>query len=223
MTAAMEIESRARQSRGISNSAIYSMVAGAIGGNGAQGQLLLDVGCGTGSLKQAVDGLCARYLGVDVVRYDALPGDTAFVQFDLESGKVPLPDGVADIVTAVETIEHVENPRALVRELARLVKPGGAIVITTPNQQSLLSLLTLVVKGTFSAFQDVHYPAHLSALLSIDLLRIAKENRLLDSQIHYSHQGRLAFTPFHYPAFLSQAFPRWCSDNVLLFARKPRD
>ena len=222
MTALTESANRARQSRGISNSAIYAMVADVLRRNDAKGQLLLDVGCGTGSLRPVVEGLCARYLGVDVVRYDALPPDVEFVQFDLETGKAPLPDGTADIVTAVETIEHVENPRALMRELTRLVKPGGVVVVTTPNQQSLLSLMTLVVKGMHSAFQDVHYPAHLSALLAIDLRRIARENNLVDARICFSHEGRIVFTAIHYPAFISRAFPCACSDNVLLFARKPR-
>ena len=57
-----------------------------------------------------------------------------------------LPDGWADVVTALEVIEHLENPRAFCRELARVAKPGGWVVVTTPNQLSLLSLLSLVVK-----------------------------------------------------------------------------
>ena len=54
----------------------------------------------------------------------------------------------------METIEHLENPRAFVRKLVRLAKPGGWVVVTTPNQRSLLSLLTLMTKGKFSHFQD---------------------------------------------------------------------
>ena len=85
-----------------------------------------------------------------------------------------LADQFADVVAAVEVVEHLENPRAFCRELARIVKPGGWVVVTTPNQLSLLSLLTLVVKQRFSAFQDVSYPAHITALLETDLRRIAR-------------------------------------------------
>jgi 2-polyprenyl-3-methyl-5-hydroxy-6-metoxy-1,4-benzoquinol methylase len=131
-----------------------------------------------------------------------------------------LSDGSADVVTAVEVIEHLENPRAFVRELARLTKPDGWIVITTPNQLSLLSLLTLVVKKRFSAFQDVHYPAHLTALLEIDLKRIAAECRFVDVAILYSHSGRLILTPWHYPRWLARSFPIYLSDNLLLIGRK---
>jgi 2-polyprenyl-3-methyl-5-hydroxy-6-metoxy-1,4-benzoquinol methylase len=131
-----------------------------------------------------------------------------------------LPDDCADAVVAVETIEHLENPRAFLRELARLAKPGGWVVVTTPNQLSLLSLMTLAIKHRFSAFQDAHYPAHLTALLEIDLKRIASESKLRDVSVAYSQRGRIVFTPWHYPRFLATLFPRALSDNVLLIGRK---
>jgi hypothetical protein len=76
---------------------------------------------------------------------------------------------------SVGTIENLKNPRAFVRELVRLTKPLGGMIVTTPNQRSLLSIMSLVVKRRFSHFQDVHYPAHLTALLEIDLMRIGSE------------------------------------------------
>jgi 2-polyprenyl-3-methyl-5-hydroxy-6-metoxy-1,4-benzoquinol methylase len=102
----------------------------------------------------------------------------------------------------------------------RVAKPGGWIVISTPNQLSLLSLLTLLVKKNFNAFQDVHYPAHLTALLEVDLRRIASECGLIDVSIMYSHEGRLVMTPWNYPKSLARHFPRALSDNLLLIGRK---
>src|SRR5205823_1363747 len=131
-----------------------------------------------------------------------------------------LPDETADVVAAVETIEHLENPRAFMRELVRLVKPGGWVVVTTPNQLSLLSKLTLVFKNQFNAFQDRDYPAHLTALLEMDLLRIAGECELKDIAIHYSGKGRLVLTPWHYPRWLSGFFERGLSDNLLIVATR---
>ena len=92
--------------------------------------------------------------------------------------------------------------------------------MTTPNQLSVLSLITLLVKGRYSAFQDVHYPAHLTALLEVDLRRIATECGLTDVVIVYSQHGRVVLTPWHYPRWLAGLFPRWMSDNVLLIGRK---
>jgi 2-polyprenyl-3-methyl-5-hydroxy-6-metoxy-1,4-benzoquinol methylase len=215
-----DLEVRARQSLGISNATIYRMVAKALEARGTGGGLLIDVGCGAGNLWAFVRHRFARYLGLDAVAYEGFPSSAEFLQVDFDNGSIPLPDEGADVVAAVETIEHLENPRALVRELVRLTKPGGWVVITTPNQLSFLSLLTLAIKKRFSAFQDVHYPAHRTALLEVDLLRIATECGLEQGSIRYSEQGRLVLTPWHYPTFLSQLFPRVLSDNLLMIGRK---
>ncbi len=130
-------------------------------------------------------------------------------------------DATADVVAAVETIEHLENPRAFVRELVRLTRPGGWVVVTTPNQLSLLSKMTLVLKNQFNAFQDSSYPAHLTALVEIDLRRIAAECGLTDIAVAYSESGRIAGTAWHYPCLLSRCYPRGFSDNVLVIGRKP--
>ena len=182
------------------------MVAEALAERQAAG-LLADVGCGVGNLLPFVRNRFTDYVGVDVVRYEGFPREARFCKAELDNGKVPLADGSVDVVAAVEVIEHLENPRAFMRELVRLVKPGGWIVVTTPNQLSFLSLVTLVVKHRFSDFQDVHYPAHLTALLEVDLCRIATECGLKDVNIAYSVQGRIVLTPWRYPRFLSRLFP----------------
>jgi 2-polyprenyl-3-methyl-5-hydroxy-6-metoxy-1,4-benzoquinol methylase len=213
------LESRARQSLGISNDAIYRMVTAALDAREAGGSLI-DVGCGAGNLWPFVGHRFENYIGIDAVNYNSFPSDGSFVEANLDVCKIPLPDESAEVVTAVEVIEHLENPRALVREMVRLAKPGGWILVTTPNQLSFLSLLTLVVKKRFSAFQDVQYPAHLTALLEIDLRRIASESGLIDVVVAYSCNGRLVLTPWHYPRFLTRRLRRSLSDNVLLIGRK---
>jgi len=215
-----EVEARARQSHGTSDAAIYEMVAEALRARTVTRGVLVDVGCGAGQLRPFVEERFARYIGVDVVRYEDFPAEAEFTKVDLDTGRVALPNASADVVAAVETIEHLENPRALMRELVRLLKPGGWVVVTTPNQLSLLSLFTLIVKNRFSAFQDVHYPAHLTALLEVDLRRIAGESGLVDVDVVFSCAGRVVLTRFHYPKFLARIFPRALSDNLLLIGRK---
>lgn len=219
-----DVEIRARRSRGTSDTAIYQMVANVLRERDAVDEgVLVDVGCGTGELWRQVGKRYSRYIGVDAARYEGFPDEGEFYQVDLDAGRAPLPDAFADVVVSVETIEHLENPRAFMRELVRLTKPGGQVVVTTPNQLSLLSLLTLVVKKRFSAFQDVHYPTHLTALLEVDLRRIADECGLIDVQTKYSLQGRLVLTPWHYPLVLARILPRALSDNLLMVGRKRND
>lgn len=214
------VEARARRSRGASDAAIYEMVARVFRERDIGGDTLADVGCGAGGLWPHVSGRFRRCVGVDAVRYGGLPTGIEFRRADLDAGRVPLPDASADAVVSVETVEHLENPRAFVRELVRVTKPGGFVVVTTPNQLSLLSLLTLAVKQRFSAFQDVHYPAHLTALLEVDLRRIAAECGLTETRVGYSLQGRVAGTSRHYPRSLARLSPRLFSDNLLIAGRR---
>jgi 2-polyprenyl-3-methyl-5-hydroxy-6-metoxy-1,4-benzoquinol methylase len=216
-----DAEARARLSEGTSGDAIYLLVAHALAKRHPGGGTLLDVGCGTGNLWPYLHGRFDHYAGADAVRYDGFPAEGEFIPVELNTERLPLPDGWADAVVAVETIEHLENPRAFLRELVRLVQPGGWVVVTTPNQLSLLSKLTLVLKNQFNAFQDGCYPAHLTALLEIDLRRMANECGLTEPAVAFSQRGRMPGTPWHFPRLLSWWLPRMLSDNVLLVGRKP--
>src|SRR5437660_615379 len=111
------VESRAEQTLGSSTDPIYRMVARVIATRHPGGGTLVDVGCGTGSLWSYVRRHFSTYLGVDVIPYEGFPQDGTFCKVDLDSGRSTIPDGAADVVASVDTIEHLENPRALMREL----------------------------------------------------------------------------------------------------------
>jgi SAM-dependent methyltransferase len=224
MPMALTLEARARQSLGSSHPAIYRLVDRALADRGIAGGRLVDVGCGSAGLWQLLAPRFDTYCGLDAVRYQGFPDGAEFFQIDLDNlDRAPWPIAPcgADVVTAVETIEHLENPWAFVRALVELARPGGWVVVTTPNQLSVLSVATLIVKRRFSAFQDVHYPAHRTALLEIDLRRAAGECGLESVEVLYSQAGRVPFTPWHYPWALAGRFPRALSDNLLIIGRKP--
>jgi SAM-dependent methyltransferase len=216
------VEGRARKSGGTSNSAILQMVHRTLRSRNITGGCLVDVGCGVGDLYNFVAEDYQRYVGVDVVRYKGFPASAEFFRIDLDTGVIQLPEGSADVVTAVEVIEHLENPRDFMRKLVRLAKPGGWIVVTTPNQLSFLSLLTLVVKKRFQGFQDADYPAHLTALLEIDLKRIATECGLEEVSVEFTLNSRMPLTARHFPEVLSRRWPRALSDNILVIGKKAR-
>jgi 2-polyprenyl-3-methyl-5-hydroxy-6-metoxy-1,4-benzoquinol methylase len=198
------------------------MVTRAFESLGIGGGDLLDVGCGRGQLWSHVGARFGfdSYTGVDVVRYDGFPTEGRFYQVDADTGVVPLPDASFDVVAAVETIEHLDGPRRFVRELVRLIRPGGWLIVTTPNQLSCHSLLSLLLRGYFGAFAEAPglYPAHVTALLETDLLRIGRELGLDGPRIIYSDRGRITLTPWHWPRPLRG---RRFSDNLLLAARRP--
>jgi 2-polyprenyl-3-methyl-5-hydroxy-6-metoxy-1,4-benzoquinol methylase len=212
---------RALLSAGRSNDASYATVARELRARHNGGGTLVDIGCGTGSLLPFVCGLYNRYIGVDIVRYDSFPAHAEFVSADLDHEVIPLPDASAEAVVSVETIEHLENPRAFMRELVRLAAPGALVVVSTPNQLSLLSKLCLMLKNQFVAFQAAPglYPAHITALLEVDLIRLAREMQLVDPEVAYSNHGRIPGTPWHWPRGCGG---RLFSDNIILIAtRKP--
>ena len=218
-TPAADVEQRARLSLGRSHQRIYQTVADLLAARGAAG-VLADVGCGTGDLWEALRGRFHSCIGVDAVRYDGLPADVEFHAADLDASLLPLGDASVDVAAAVEVIEHLDNPRRFVRELARIVRPGGWVVITTPNQLSALSLLTLVVKGRFSAFQDDMYPAHRTALLEVDLRRVLADCGLRDLHVTFTGLGRLPLTGWHYPDAVAKLAPRRLSDNIVIAGRR---
>src|SRR5437667_3043760 len=119
------VEARARLSLGASNDAIYQMVADALATRGVAGGRVVDVGCGGGALWKMLADRLDQYAGIDAVRYPGLPPATDFRQVDLDAAEWPVCAGEADVVTAVETIEHLENPWAFVRALVRIARPGG--------------------------------------------------------------------------------------------------
>jgi 2-polyprenyl-3-methyl-5-hydroxy-6-metoxy-1,4-benzoquinol methylase len=213
------LEARARQSLGSSSDPIYRMVARALESHGISGGTLVDVGCGQGGLWRAVGDRFSHYCGLDAVRYDGFPADGEFCRVDLDAAEWPIPDGSADVVTAVEAIEHLENPWAFLRRLSALARPGAWVIVTTPNQLSALSLLSLLARRRFVAFQDALFPAHRTSLLESDLCRAAIECGLETVDLAYSLHGRLPLTPWHYPAAIARVFPRSLSDNLMLVAR----
>ena len=101
----------------------------------APGQLLLDVGCGPGAYHAALAKLGARVVGIDASRgmlREALaqrPSAAAAAQADAE--RLPLGDALFDRVMTNHMLYHVADQVAALREMRRVVKPGGRVVLAT--------------------------------------------------------------------------------------------
>lgn len=98
----------------------------------------LDVGCGGGFLVETARDLGWNAEGTEVSRAAAEFGRTKGLA--IHTGVIAdakLPAGAFDVVTLMEVVEHVPDPVALLAECAALLRPGGALYLTTPNWASL--------------------------------------------------------------------------------------
>jgi 2-polyprenyl-3-methyl-5-hydroxy-6-metoxy-1,4-benzoquinol methylase len=100
-----------------------------------------------------------------------------------------------DIVICSEVIEHLENPRQVLRSIHRLLRPGGTLVMTMPNQESIRSALAFLMRGHFVAFLGNSYPAHITALLRMDLERICAETHFEPPEFFYANYGGIPKLP----------------------------
>jgi SAM-dependent methyltransferase len=138
---------------------------------------VVDVGAGVGNFTKV---LLERFGFARVVAVDYMEAPAELHQrcdwrrADLNEA-IPLESQAIDIACAIEVIEHLENPRHFVRELHRILTPGGIAIITTPNNLSLRSKISYLVRGYFTCFGDQDYPAHISPILHIDMVRMLKE------------------------------------------------
>lgn len=108
----------------------------------------LDIGAGRGALIRMLGGaLAVRSAACDfhVERFDGADLDIAQVNLDREP--LPYPDGEFDLVTCSEVVEHLENYRALLREAHRVTRPGGLLVLTTPNVLNAQSRMRYLASG----------------------------------------------------------------------------
>jgi SAM-dependent methyltransferase len=130
---------------------------------------IVDVGAGRGHLAQLVCQMVrAKQLVPDghVFACDLIPAsfecdDILCAPIGVD-GRLPYDDDRFDAVVSIEVIEHIEDQFAFLRELARIAKPGGIVIVTTPNTLNVNSRLRTLVNGFPLLFDplslDVHDP-----------------------------------------------------------------
>ena len=94
------------------------------------GAILVDVGCGGGLLTPHLLGKGYRHIGLDLTRSALEQAAThGITPVRADAGALPLADGCADVVVAGEILEHVADDVAVLAECARLLRPGGTLVV----------------------------------------------------------------------------------------------
>lgn len=97
-------------------------------------RVVVDVGCSAGYVLEAAKRLGLEPIGVDVSNFAVNLCRERGYRAELGSlSRVPLPDASVDIVTLKHTLEHVEAPLAGLKELFRILRPGGSLLVVVPD------------------------------------------------------------------------------------------
>ena len=143
---------------------------------GGPGQRVLDLGCRDGALTQAYVG-GNEVVGVDADREALAEAERLGIETHWADLDQPLdfPDAGFDVVVAGELLEHLRDPKRLVAEIRRVLRPGGTFVASVPNAYRLKGRLRFLagraperdpthlqmfspadVRALLAAFQDPH-------------------------------------------------------------------
>jgi 2-polyprenyl-3-methyl-5-hydroxy-6-metoxy-1,4-benzoquinol methylase len=220
----LEFRKRASElSGGTSSEPIKRLVFRMLERANGSGGSILDFGAGRGELLERLHqtGSCHDLAGIDLFdRPTSLPEAIAWHTRDLN--EPTFLGREFDTVICSETIEHLENPRQVFRTLNSLLRPGGVLLLTMPNQESFRSLVGLVFGGHFTHFRGNCYPAHITALLRLDLCRICAETGFATPEFFFSNDGGVPKLPVVKWQSISFGLlrGRLFSDNLGIVARK---
>jgi 2-polyprenyl-3-methyl-5-hydroxy-6-metoxy-1,4-benzoquinol methylase len=184
----------------------------------------LDIGCGRGDLLRRIrdEWMPAELWGIDPIDWldDDLRDDVAFRAVAAEDA-VDLP--VADRVLLVEVIEHLEAPWTTLRAAARLVAPGGRLVLSTPNIATLRNRLELGLRGHLTSFRPDYLP-HISPALPHVINRILAEEGLTVEAPRYAAADVISFSKGRvWPESIRSRYPALTSVSVIVPAHRTSD
>jgi SAM-dependent methyltransferase len=122
------------------------------------GSNILDLAAGTGAMSLRLSDAGYNVTATDYVTENfRLHGSIPFFKADLNDYFSCGIECGFDGIMASEIIEHLENPRHFARECFKSLKPGGKLVLSTPNVDNFASIVSFMRSGTFQWFGDSEY------------------------------------------------------------------
>lgn len=160
----------------------------------AKNKVVLDAGCGSG---YGADGLirsgAKKVYGVDInsesIKYCQEHHQQENLEFSIgDLAKLDLPDKSFDLIVAFEVIEHVKDCPKVISEFYRLLKPGGKLILSTPNKK-------IYSPGTKKSF----YPFHWQEFYLEDLKKLLSRFQSLDIFGQFIKGKKMLLYPVWHP------------------------
>lgn len=188
----------------------------------------LDLGCNDGTLPKILLSLGCSVTGIDSDSRGPLDIDDKcwkYLSYNLDGNVFPFESHIFDVVSGLEVIEHINDTDKFLDEIYRVLKPGGYLVLSTPN--------ICMLKNRFRVLFGLYPHAMEYRKTSLHHLRLYNLESLL-KQLK-GHNFRLlsakgmSFSPCKWlkvnlirglSEFLSDIFPTLCSNLVILARRE---
>jgi len=202
-------------------------------GRDLDGRRVLEIGCGRGGFSAwiARSSSPAEQVAMDFSEVAVHKGRAAAAAAGLsrviwEFGdiqNIPRADASFDTVISCETVEHVPDPARAVRELARVLRPGGRLFLTTPSYLNTMGLYRIYLRMRGRRFQEVGQPINQVTSLPRTLRWVSRAGlRVLavDAVGHYlPFPGRPAIRFARLDA--ARMLTRWVGHHSFVAASKP--
>jgi len=162
---------------------------------------ILDIGCAHGEMmKQFLQEGLDNLSGVDIDDYLRFPELKKRLRFaDLNSENLPFEDSSMDVITALQTMEHLENPFHFIRECKRVLKAEGTLVLAIPNGNTIWDKLRFFTQGNLINYNLNNN--HIS-FLTRDVFQKTVLNHFRIKEIFYG----LSWTPWVRPRRITKRF-----------------
>jgi ubiquinone/menaquinone biosynthesis C-methylase UbiE len=132
-------------------------------GTDIRGKRVLEIGCGRGGFagwleRQGADLLAADFSDEALRQARAHFAGSSIQWMVQDIQRLTLEDNSFDTVISCETVEHVPDPRRVIQELARVLRPGGILVLTCPNYLGPMGLYRAYMRLTGRRFTEEGQP-----------------------------------------------------------------